>query len=110
MFKSSLDVSGYNDQSSLVDVFSDYAQGVSIDNLNQFYEGELLVDLIDLEVDTSGEWIDNGAYFREVESGQYQRKITNTSGIWVSISSAMQVHIRKNYISVHPLVYLLSII
>ena len=41
VFKSSLDVSGYNDQSSLVDVFSDYAQGVSIDNLNQFYEGEL---------------------------------------------------------------------
>ena len=36
--------------------------------------------MIDLEVDTSGEWIDNGAYFREVESGQYQRKITNTSG------------------------------
>ena len=68
-------------QSSLVDVFLDYAQGVSIDNLNQFYEGGAFwVDLIDLEVDTAGEWIDNGAYFREVEAGQYQRKITNTTG------------------------------
>ena len=51
VFKSSLDVSGYNEQSSLVDVFSDYAQGVSIDNLNQFYEGGAFwVDLIDLEI------------------------------------------------------------
>ena len=81
VFKSSSDVRGYNEQSSLVDVFSDYAQGVSIDNLNQFYEaGAFWVDLIDLEVDTAGEWIDDGAYFREVETGQYQHKITETSG------------------------------
>lgn len=81
VFKSSLDVSGYNKQSSLVDVFSDYAQGVFIDNLNQFYEGGAFwVDLIDLELDTAGEWIDDGAYFREVEAGQHQRKISNTSG------------------------------
>ena len=81
IFKSSSDVIGYNEQSSLVDVFSDYAKGVSIDNLNQFYEaGAFWVDLIDLELDTAGEWIDDGAYFREVETGQYQRKITNTFG------------------------------
>ncbi len=81
VFKSSLDVRGYNEQSSLVDVFSDYAQGVPMDNLNQFYEaGAFWVDLIDLEVDTAGDWIDDGAYFREVGAGQNQRKITNTSG------------------------------
>ena len=81
VFKSSSDVRGYNEQSSLVDVFSDYAQGVFMDNLNQFYEaGAFWVDLIDLEMDTAGEWIDNGVYFREVEAGQYQRKITNTAG------------------------------
>ena len=81
VFKSSIDVRGYNEQSSLVDVFSDYAQGVSMDNLNQFYEaGAFWVDLIDLEVDTAGDWINDGAYFREVQAGQYQRKITNTTG------------------------------
>ena len=38
IFKSSSDVRGFNEQSSLVDVFLDYSQGESMDNLNQFYE------------------------------------------------------------------------
>lgn len=81
IFKSSTDVRGYNDNTSLVDVFLDYATGSSMHDLNDFCEGGAFwVDLIDLSVDTAGEWIDNGEYFREVSAGQNQRKVMTTSG------------------------------
>lgn len=93
IFKSSMDVRGFNENTSLVDVFHDYAQGkfynayspegmiYENDYLNPFYEnGAFWVDLIDLDADESGNWLDNGEFFREVMAGQDQRKITNTSG------------------------------
>lgn len=81
VFKSSYDVRGYNINSSLADVFLDYATGSIINDLNDFYEGGAFwVDLIDLSVDTAGEWIDNGEYFSEISTGQNQRKVMTTSG------------------------------
>lgn len=81
IFKSSTDLRAYNANSSLVDVFLDYATGSTMHELNDFYEGGAFwVDLIDLSVDTAGEWIDNGEYFSEVSAGQDQRKIMTTSG------------------------------
>ncbi len=81
IFNSSSIVQGYG-EGSLVDPFYNFAYGNSLASLNSFYEyGAFQTDLIDLEVDeNTGEWIDNGEYFREVSSGQDQYKVTDISG------------------------------
>ncbi len=79
-FRSHTLISGTDPNSSLVDVFYDNAQGNSLSELNSFFELSAFdTDLIDLEVDSNG-FIDNGQYFREVNSGQSQIKEIITDG------------------------------
>jgi hypothetical protein len=76
IFNTSSVVQGYG-EGSMVDAFYGSAYGNYLSSLNSFYEyGAFQTDLIDLEVDeNTGEWIDNGEYFREVLSGQEQYKV-----------------------------------
>ena len=80
IFKSNTIQSAYNANSSLVDVFYSFADGYMLDDLDPFFElGAFDTDLIDLQVDSNG-WIDDGNYFREVQTGQDQFKQTHTFG------------------------------
>ena len=79
-FKSNTFIYGNDDNGSIVDVFYDNAYDKPLSELNNFYE--LLAfdtDLIDLDVDSNG-FIDNGQFFREVNSGQDQYKEIITDG------------------------------
>ena len=52
----------------------------TLDDLDPFFElAAFDTDLIDLQVDSIG-WIDDGNYFREVQTGQDQFKQTHTFG------------------------------
>ena len=80
IFKSNTIQSSYNPNSSLVDVFYSFANGYLLDELDPFFElAAFDTDLIDLQVDSIG-WIDDGNYFREVQSGQDQFKQTHSFG------------------------------
>ena len=80
IFRSNTVQSGYNSNSSMVDVFLNSALGYQLDELNPFFElAAFDTDLIDLQTDSSG-WIDDGNYFREVQTGQDQFKQTDISG------------------------------
>ena len=80
IFRSNTVQNGYNANSSLVDVFLNSATGYQLNELNPFFElAAFDTDLIDLQTDSTG-WIDDGNYFREVESGQDQFKQTDISG------------------------------
>jgi hypothetical protein len=80
IFKSNTTIRGYSN-TSIVDVFHNYAQGAAMEDLNPFYEsGAFWTDLIDLSLDTAGDWVDDGNYYREVDAGQYQYKHTSVSG------------------------------
>lgn len=80
VFKSNTVQSGYNANSSLVDVFHASANGYQLDDLDPFFElAAFDTDLIDLQTDSNG-WIDDGNYFREVQTGQDQFKQTNIYG------------------------------
>ena len=69
VFRSNTIQSAYNSNSSLVDVYLASAMGYMLDDLDPFFElGAFDTDLIDLQTDSSG-WIDDGNYFREVETG-----------------------------------------
>ena len=79
-FKSNTLIYGY-DEGSIVDVFYDQAIGKPLNELNSFFELSAFdTYLIDLDVDTSGNFIDNGEYFRIVDSGQNQYKQIVTDG------------------------------
>ena len=80
VFRSNTIQSAYNSNSSLVDVYLVSAMGYTLDDLDPFFElGAFDTDLIDLQTDSSG-WIDDGNYFREVETGQDQFNQTSISG------------------------------
>ncbi len=80
IFKANTIQSAYNPNSSLVDVFYAFADGYRLDDLDPFFElAAFDTDLIDLQVDSNG-WIDDGNYFREVQTGQDQFKQTHTFG------------------------------
>jgi hypothetical protein len=80
IFKANTIQNGYNANSSLVDVFHAFADGYRLDELDPFFElGAFDTDLIDLQVDSNG-WIDDGNYFREVQTGQDQFKQTHIYG------------------------------
>ena len=80
IFSSNTIQSGYNANSSLVDAFLNSASGYQLAELNPFFElAAFDTDLIDLQTDSSG-WIDDGHYFREVQSGQDQFKQTDITG------------------------------
>ena len=80
IFTSNTVQSGYNANSSLVDVFLGSATGYQLAELNPFFElASFDTDLIDLQTDSSG-WIDDGNYFREVQTGQDQFKQTDVTG------------------------------
>ena len=80
IFTSNTVQSGYNANSSLVDVFLGSATGYQLAELNPFFElAAFDTDLIDLQTDSSG-WIDDGNYFREVQTGQDQFKQTDVTG------------------------------
>ncbi len=80
IFKANTTIRGYSN-TSIMDVFHDYAQGAAMEDLNPFYEsGAFWTDLIDLSVDTAGDWVDDGNYYREVDAGQDQYKHTSVSG------------------------------
>jgi long-subunit fatty acid transport protein len=79
-FRANTVIYGNDDNSSLVDVFFDNANGNTLDELDSFFELSAFdTDLIDLDVDSNG-FIDNGQYFREVYSGQDQYKEVITDG------------------------------
>jgi len=80
IYKSNSIQDAYNSQSSLVDVFLASARGNKLDELDPFFElAAFDTDLIDLNTDSTG-WIDDGNYFREVQTGQDQFKKTHISG------------------------------
>lgn len=80
VFRSNTIQSAYNSNSSLVDVYLASAMGNTLDDLDPFFElGAFDTDLIDLQTDSSS-WIDDGNYFREVETGQDQFNQTSISG------------------------------
>ena len=61
-------------------MFYAFADGYRLDDLDPFFElAAFDTDLIDLQVDSNG-WIDDGNYFREVQTGQDQFKQTHTFG------------------------------
>ena len=80
-------VSGFNSQSSLIDVFQDYASGSLINDLNPFYESLAfwtdLIDLSDNTIDTNTNYYmyDNGSYSSSISnSGSNQILNRETSG------------------------------
>lgn len=80
IYRSNTIQSAYNSNSSLVDVYLASAMGYKLDDLDPFFElGAFDTDLIDLQTDSNG-WIDDGNYFREVETGQDQFNQTSISG------------------------------
>ena len=79
--KNSYQIMGFNNSSSMIDVFNDLAQGQLISELNQFYEGAAFwVDLIDQNTDDEGDWLNNGQFFQQVASGQKQRFLSSNFG------------------------------
>jgi len=80
VYRSNTIQNAYNANSSLVDVYLASAMGYTLNDLDPFFElGAFETDLIDLQTDSNG-WIDDGNYFREVETGQDQFNQTSISG------------------------------
>jgi len=86
-FKFNDHINGFNTQSSLINVFHDYATGFAINDLNPFYESLAfwtdLIDLSDNTIDTNNNWYmyDNGNYVSRLNSpGSNQTLYRESSG------------------------------